>query len=359
MAGFLVVLYPRWATLLPDVRWAASTSIGCAVCATLVIVFLWQIRKPAWLAALKGLFILLIYGMFLFGPVQATQYLARHPAGKDLPSNRLSLSSFIGLTSKYSETINQLENTFLKAPSYFSEQMREGRIFDAKTFLVGRDHFHAPHTGFRFALMATSDPASSRYLRQLANLHNPALLDLDGICWTVLPSQKVIPRPSCLPLVFFVPQLKPFASDHEVLESLEKASRNELTQWIPVNCKESDCSEFLIQPAQPFSKATVQTIEEKPGHMAYEVRADSKGLLFLSTIHRPDWKAAVNGKLKPVLRAAHAFMAVSLESGHSKVELSLPPTVSRLGFFISLICTSIAFFGLFWAKCKVMTLKRH
>lgn len=72
------------------------------------------------------------------------------------------------------------------------------------------------------------------------------------------------------------------------------------------------------------------------------VRAAGPGLLVLSETYAPGWRAAVNGRPTPVLRANYTFRAVPLISpGENVVELTYRPASAAVGTWVSVIVAGI------------------
>jgi uncharacterized membrane protein YfhO len=55
-------------------------------------------------------------------------------------------------------------------------------------------------------------------------------------------------------------------------------------------------------------------------HQVYEVTLDRPGILVVSEVYYPDWKATVDGAAAEVLRANHVLRAVALPAGSHEIE---------------------------------------
>ncbi len=74
-----------------------------------------------------------------------------------------------------------------------------------------------------------------------------------------------------------------------------------------------------IEPAPGDSAAVVTTVRSGAQDQAYRVTLDRPGLLVVSEVYYPDWKATVDGQPADVLRANHVLRAVALPAGSHEV----------------------------------------
>lgn len=72
------------------------------------------------------------------------------------------------------------------------------------------------------------------------------------------------------------------------------------------------------------------------GNMEISVNTREKALLFLSEIYYPGWKATIDGKDIPILRADYAFRAIPVEKGNHIVKFSYEPWSFRLGSYLAI-----------------------
>ena len=87
----------------------------------------------------------------------------------------------------------------------------------------------------------------------------------------------------------------------------------------------------------PFpEKNTYRILEWAPGSMELEVAAAHPGLLFISDIWYPGWRATVGGKPAEVMRANYAFRAVAVPAGSFRVRMWFAPKSALAGLGISL-----------------------
>jgi hypothetical protein len=79
--------------------------------------------------------------------------------------------------------------------------------------------------------------------------------------------------------------------------------------------------------------------------VALRVHAPQPGWLVLSDVYYPGWRAAVDGKATPVLRANYTFRAVAVPAGEHLVEMSFAPRTWHVGLLISTL-TWVGLLGL-------------
>lgn len=79
----------------------------------------------------------------------------------------------------------------------------------------------------------------------------------------------------------------------------------------------------------------------EPNRLKYHVNNAEPGLMVLSEIYYPGWKARVDGRDANIYRADYALRAVWLEPGRHEVEMSFLPPSFLKGLYVSLITVSI------------------
>jgi membrane protein YfhO len=92
----------------------------------------------------------------------------------------------------------------------------------------------------------------------------------------------------------------------------------------------------LNPPADPSSdRASVTTYEA--GRIELTTATGAPGLLVLSEVYYPAWKAYVDGEPVPLYRADHLFRSVPIPAGEHQVELRYESSALKTGVAISLI----------------------
>ena len=118
-------------------------------------------------------------------------------------------------------------------------------------------------------------------------------------------------------------------SPNEVLKKLSSPS------FDPTRTVVLDTKVFL-QPKQPFV-STAKIVRYQSQRVTIETTANGSGILVFADSHYPGWKAYVDGREKPILRANHFFRAVVLREGEHLVEFKYEPLSFKLGSATSLL----------------------
>lgn len=98
---------------------------------------------------------------------------------------------------------------------------------------------------------------------------------------------------------------------------------------------ESEPPVDLNKPGELNSEVKITNYQNE--RVAVEVSLKKSGILVLSDIFYPGWKAYVNGKEERLFRANYVFRAVPLKEGRSLVEFVYEPDSLKLGIIVSLI----------------------
>ncbi len=89
------------------------------------------------------------------------------------------------------------------------------------------------------------------------------------------------------------------------------------------------------------AQSMVRILEYEPTRIVLEAEAAADGILVLSEVYYPGWRARVDGQKTRIYRANHALRALPLEAGSHRVELVYDPLSFKIGFFISAIVLTI------------------
>jgi hypothetical protein len=354
-------------TFLPDERAAACLSLTSAFLATGALGIRWFcLSRGAWPALLRpasALAVAGIYAMFALAPIQLTVYRDWYLSEglvQGQPEGRLALPRLLGLKAEYGQALARARQVFLSTPSYLAlPETRQGRILHVRAKTIARQHHHAPQSGQRFFFDAVSDPATPRRIRDLYRRRTPDILDLCHIAWMVKETPGPLrfergvsvtfsdlhgkpalwKRPDALPEGFLVPNLRVLESEGAVLDRMTQCRTSDFLVEILVDAREPGLSDLpnTGRALFPFREGErpLETLESSPGHMAFRVPAGRTGYLFLSIPYHSGWKARVNGRAVPLIRANYAFLAVPLPAEEAEVTLAFqrcPPAVRILSW---------------------------
>jgi hypothetical protein len=74
-----------------------------------------------------------------------------------------------------------------------------------------------------------------------------------------------------------------------------------------------------------------------PNRFEIEIEPGRRNLLVVSETYHPGWRARIDGRPAPVLRANHAFLGIPLPADGRRVEVAFEPFSFRIGVFLSLV----------------------
>src|SRR5690606_34731390 len=93
--------------------------------------------------------------------------------------------------------------------------------------------------------------------------------------------------------------------------------------------------------------ASIELTSYRPDHLIYDYSAPNDALAVFSEIwYDKGWKAYVDGRELPIVRANYVLRAVQLPGGNHQVELKFEPRSYHTGETISLIASIILLLGL-------------
>ena len=92
----------------------------------------------------------------------------------------------------------------------------------------------------------------------------------------------------------------------------------------------------------------------QPNAIHLTAKTSAEAYLVLSEVYYPGWRAYVDGRVEPVLRANYAFRAVYLEPGYHEVRLVFEPLSWKVGLGISVITwVGLAVWALFTWRARL------
>lgn len=107
----------------------------------------------------------------------------------------------------------------------------------------------------------------------------------------------------------------------------------------------------LVNTSANFSAEPAAITKDSPDNLSIEVDNQSAGILILTDVFYPGWKALVDGKEVPIYRANYLFRGVLLPAGKHTIEFSYFPSSFIIGLTLSIIASAlmlaITFYELF------------
>jgi len=150
------------------------------------------------------------------------------------------------------------------------------------------------------------------------------------------------------PRAYVVHQVEVIESDDKVLERLREPEFD--PRQVVILPHRPD----LALPSQVEGESSVVILERQPERMVLKVDMVANGLLVLSEVYYPGWRAYADGEEVPIYRADHVLRAVPLRAGHHRVEMVFDPPWPKVGLAVSgvTLLLAVALIGVAVAKRK-------
>lgn len=139
-------------------------------------------------------------------------------------------------------------------------------------------------------------------------------------------SVRVLRNRQALPRAYLVHSVEVLPEDQRQLEAVRSL---DLRQVVVLG-------ERVDYQAPPVpGRDQVEMIGDRPGAVEVAASLEQPGFLVLSDSYYPGWKAYMDGREVPLLRADYALRAVQLDAGSHRVRFSYEPDSFRLGLALS------------------------
>ena len=87
----------------------------------------------------------------------------------------------------------------------------------------------------------------------------------------------------------------------------------------------------------PADGGDAQIVRYEPDRVELAARAERRGLVILSDIHFPGWRATVDGREAPVERVDYLLRGVPVDAGTHRIVLEYRPASWRIGWIVSVL----------------------
>ncbi|HEY4087936.1 MAG TPA: YfhO family protein, partial [Bryobacteraceae bacterium] len=175
-------------------------------------------------------------------------------------------------------------------------------------------------------LFPREDLMNVRYRIEPSSTPDPGAVYQDSL-WKVYENRKAFPR------AWIVHQTVVASSDEAAVALAERTS----TDLHKVGIVETP----LSFPGGGIANDSVSFQEYQAGAMKLRARTSSPGMLILSEVYYPGWRAVVNGKPIPVIRVDGGIRGIPLASGESRVEMEYVPVIAWIGVLSTLLTTLV------------------
>jgi hypothetical protein len=152
-------------------------------------------------------------------------------------------------------------------------------------------------------------------------------LEYDGV------DARVFANPRALPRAFVVGAARCLPDD-AALHALRDGAIDARREVVLADCTAAPASRAIATAEATVTRAL-------PDAVAIDVRTDAAGWLVLTDTYFPGWQATVDGQPRAIARADHAFRAVEVPAGRSRVEFRYRPRALRAGIAVTLAAAGV------------------
>jgi hypothetical protein len=186
-------------------------------------------------------------------------------------------------------------------------------------------------TPFHTRLLRAGGVSHTISLHPLPDVGRPR--EIEGFFERPILVQEV---PASLPRVFAVGTARR-AVDDDAFRLLLDPAFDLRQQVVLAQEKGAATEERASTQAPPVTNldASARIVAESPGHLEVDVDLPWPGHVVVLDSFDPGWRARVDGRETPILRANLAFRAVAVPAGRCRIEMSYRPLSLRLGLLTS------------------------
>lgn len=149
-------------------------------------------------------------------------------------------------------------------------------------------------------------------------------------------SMSLVPHPTYLPRARMVYDYAVMPDENAILPRLHDPSFDHRKTVILE--EKPDCD---IQTTAPNTSWTCRIESYSLNRIDMDVTTARNGILVLSEIQYPSWKATVDGREVPLYRADYALRAIPVEKGSHRVSCYFSPDVFKKGLALSLLSFAV------------------
>jgi uncharacterized membrane protein YfhO len=153
----------------------------------------------------------------------------------------------------------------------------------------------------------------------------------------LLTAARVMPRATLVRDAVVLPQLE----DH--IAYIKKAEFDPEQKVLLVSPPREDSLPVLQKNPTPRTNDVVSITKYRPNRIELRTESENNNYLVLSEIYYPGWRAYVDGKKVPILRADYILRAIPLTPGKHEISFLYRPLSFIIGAVITLI--TLAFLG--------------
>jgi hypothetical protein len=117
-------------------------------------------------------------------------------------------------------------------------------------------------------------------------------------------------------------------------------------------------SALFLEAPDGEETGNIEILDRTPSSLALRVSTPTDGLLVLSEVYYPGWRATLNGRNVPILRVDYALRGVPIPSGQHRVDLFFRPATFVWGATISGITLGAVAIAGFWIWTRLKLRRR-
>jgi hypothetical protein len=118
-------------------------------------------------------------------------------------------------------------------------------------------------------------------------------------------------------------------------------------------------STLSLEPPEGEETGNIEILGRTPSSLALRVSTPTDGLLVLSEVHYPGWRATLNGRNAPILRVDYMLRGVPIPAGRHRVDLFFRPATFMWGGAISGITLGAVAIASLWIWTRLKRRKRY
>lgn len=159
---------------------------------------------------------------------------------------------------------------------------------------------------------------------------------------------KVLENPAALPRAWIVHEAQQVGPG----EALPLLSSGSVDPWRTALL---DIPPPPLEPAVNPEAEDVTILSSEPERLRFGTYASAPGLLMVSEVYDPNWRAYIDGEPADILPADYMFRSVPLPAGHHIVELRYEPPMLQTGLIITAVTATMIMLpglALAWSRLR-------
>ncbi|MDU0370937.1 YfhO family protein [Hymenobacter endophyticus] len=253
----------------------------------------------------------------------------------------LTLVDLWGVDKRYLNDGNFQQETiaeqFVASPA--DEQIRQDKDLSYRVLNVQNPFNEAQTSYFHKSIGGYHGAKLRRYqdlIERQISANNTAVLNMLNTRYVIVPGEQGQPQqvqrnPGALGNAWFVSEVQKVQNPDEEIKAL--TGLNTATTAVV------DASKFpLSKTAYSAEGSTIALTDYTPNALTYRTNAAQDGLVVFSEIYYADgWKAFIDGKEVPYLRANYVLRALQVPAGNHTIEFKFEPSEYAIGNTVSLV----------------------